>query len=131
MPFLRYSVNWTSGTSALTGPISVPVSAFSRACGGGTCVPQPGTTQQLDSLADRLMYRLSYRNIGGQESLLVNHSVATGGTSGIRWYELRNAAGQTLASANPVVFQQGTFSPDSTYRWMGSAAMDKTGENVP
>jgi hypothetical protein len=73
------------------------------------------------------MYRLSYRNIGGHESLLVNHSVATGGVSGIRWYELRNATGQTLASANPVVFQQGTFAPDSTYRWMGSAAMDKTG----
>ncbi|HEV7889768.1 MAG TPA: hypothetical protein VGP08_03975 [Pyrinomonadaceae bacterium] len=128
MSFWRYSVNWTAGTSTLTGPIAVSgVSAFSRACGGGACIPQPGTSQVLDSLADRLMYRLSYRNIGGHESLLVNHSVATGGVSGIRWYELRNATGQTLASANPVLFQQGTFSPDSTYRWMGSAAMDRTG----
>jgi hypothetical protein len=126
--FWRYSVNWTAGTSTLTGPIAVPgVTAFSRACSGGVCIPQPGTSQQLDSLADRLMYRLSYRNIGGHESLLINHSVATGGTSGVRWYELRNATGQTLASANPVVYQQGTFSPDATYRWMGSAAMDKTG----
>jgi hypothetical protein len=126
--FWRYSVDWTAGTSTLTGPIAVPgVAAFTRACSGGACIPQPGTTQQLDSLADRLMYRLSYRNIGGHESLLINHSVATGGTSGVRWYELRNATGQTLASANPVVFQQGTFSPDATYRWMGSAAMDKTG----
>ena len=32
-----------------------------------------------------------------------------------------------MASATPVVFQQGTFSPDSTSRWMGSIAMDKAG----
>ena len=123
----RYQVNWAAGTATLTGPFTVPGVSFSRACGGGTCVPQPGTSQQLDSLADRLMYRLSYRNFGDHEAMVINHSVATGGTSGIRWYELRNAAGQTLGGANPVLYQQGTFSPDSTYRWMGSAAMDKTG----
>src|SRR6185295_16663541 len=50
-----------------------------------------------------------------------------GGVSAIRWYELTNATGQTLASALPVVRQQGTFSPTSEYRWMGSAAIDKTG----
>ncbi len=59
--------------------------------------------------------------------MVINHPVATGGTSGIRWYELRNASGQTSGNANPVVFRQGTFSPDATYRWMGSAAMDKAG----
>ncbi|HEX8560645.1 MAG TPA: hypothetical protein VF668_21305 [Pyrinomonadaceae bacterium] len=123
----RYSVNWTAGTSALTGPFTVPGVSFSRACGGGTCIPQAGTTQQLDSMGDRLNYRLSYRNFGTHESMVINHAVATGGTSGIRWYELRNAAGQTLGGANPVLYQQGTFSPDSTHRWLGSAAIDKTG----
>jgi hypothetical protein len=125
---MRYKVNWTTGTGTLTAPSTVAgVATFSRACGGGTCIPQPGTTQQLDSLGDRLNYRLSYRNFGAYETMVINHPVATNGTSGIRWYEFRNATGQTLGSANPVVFQQGTFSPDSTYRWMGSAAMDKTG----
>jgi hypothetical protein len=124
----RYSVNWTAGTSTLTGPTAVSGAAtFSRACGGGTCIPQPGTSQQLDSLGDRLNYRLSYRNFGTHEAMVINHPVATGGTSGIRWYELRNATGQTLGNAAPVVYQQGTYSPDSTYRWMGSAALDKTG----
>jgi hypothetical protein len=131
LQFWRYSVNWAAGTSTLTGPTTVAgVTAFSRACSGGACIVQPGTTQRLDSLADRLMYRLSYRNFtgtGAHESLVINHSVATAGTSGVRWYELRNASGQTLGSANPVVFQQGTFAPDATFRWMGSAAMDKTG----
>ncbi|HEY6232607.1 MAG TPA: hypothetical protein VIW64_15190 [Pyrinomonadaceae bacterium] len=128
LQFWRFSVNWTAGTGTLTGPINIAgVAAFSRTCGGGTCIPQPGTTQQLDSLADRLMYRLSYRNLGTREALVINHSVASGGGSGIRWYELQNATGQTMASATPVIRQQGTFAPTSDFRWMGSAAMDKTG----
>jgi len=124
----KYAVNFSTGTGTLSGPTTVPgVAAFSRACGGGTCIPQPGTTNQLDSLGDRLMYRLSYRNFGDHEMLLVNHSVAASGATGVRWYELRNAANNTISSATPVVFQQGTYAPDSNYRWMGSAAMDKTG----
>ena len=67
------------------------------------------------------MYRLSYRNLGTRASLLVNHSVASGGVSAIRWYEL------DIGSGSPTVRQQGTYQPDLNYRWMGSAAMDKTG----
>ena len=126
--FWRFSVNWGTGTGTLTGPTNVAgVATFSRACGGGACIPQPGTTTQLDSLADRLMYRLSYRNFGDHEALVINHSVTSGSGVGVRWYELRNAAGQTLGSAAPVLFQQGTFAPTTAFRWMGSAAMDKTG----
>ena len=126
--FWRFSVNWAAGTGTLTGPNNVAgVAAFSQACGGGACVVQPGTTTRLDTLADRLMYRLSYRNFGDHEALVINHSVTSGTGVGIRWYELRNAAGQTFASAAPVLFQQGTFAPTTAFRWMGSAAIDKTG----
>jgi hypothetical protein len=126
--FWRFAVNWGAGTGTLTGPTAVSgVAAFSRACGGGTCIPQPGTTNRLDSLADRLMYRLSYRNLGTREALVINHSVTSGTGVGVRWYELTNATGQTLASAAPVLRQQGTFAPTNDFRWMGSAAMDKTG----
>ncbi len=126
--FWRFSVNWVAGTGTLTGPTNVSgVAAYSRACGGGACIPQPGTTTVLDSLADRLMYRLSYRNFGDHEALVINHSVTSGSGVGVRWYELRNATGQTLGSAAPVLFQQGTFAPTTAFRWMGSAAMDKTG----
>ena len=127
--FWRFTVNWGSGTGTLTGPTNVAgVAAFSRACGGGACIPQPGTTTQLDSLADRLMYRLSYRKFADHEALVINHAVTSGTGVGVRWYELRNAAGQTFGSAAPVLFQQGTFAPTPTaFRWMGSAAMDKTG----
>jgi hypothetical protein len=126
--FWRFAVNWTAGTGSLTGPTNVAgVAAFSRACGGGACIVQPGTTTRLDSLADRLMYRLSYRNFGTHEALVINHSVTNGTGVGIRWYELRNAAGQTFGSAAPVLNQQGTFAPTNDFRWMGSAAMDKSG----
>src|SRR6266568_546955 len=53
----------TPSSSRLSGPTTLPVEVFSRACGGGTCIPQPRTTQKLDSLADRLMYRLAYRTL--------------------------------------------------------------------
>src|SRR5207245_10022529 len=79
-------------------------------------------TQSLDSLGDRLMYRLAYRNFGDHESLVANHSIAAGSSVGVRWYELRDPNG------TPSVYQQGTYAPDATYRWMGSAAMDGSGD---
>ena len=132
----KFHVDWaTPANSTLTGPTSIPVANFSAACnGGGTCIPQPGTSNKLDSLADRLMYRLVYRHFAdGHESLLVNHSVFVSGNrksqvTGVRWYELRNPSGGTMASGTPVVFQQGTYSPDGTSRWMGSIAQDKLGD---
>jgi hypothetical protein len=118
----------TPANSTFTGPTNIPVAAFTAACaGGGTCIPQPSTKNKLDSLADRLMYRLAYRNFGTHESLVVTHSVTVSGgkrssTTGVRWYELRSPNG------TPTVFQQGTYAPDSDSRWMGSIAMDKLGD---
>src|SRR6266851_8400094 len=59
----KFSVDF-SGSSNFTGPTNIPVNAFTEACGGGSCIPQESTSQKLDSLADRLMYRLAYRNLG-------------------------------------------------------------------
>src|SRR5258706_3533121 len=65
----KYHVDWTTpASSSFTGPTSLGVAAYTALCGGGTCVPQPGTTQQLDSLADRLMYRLGYPHQGSYQS---------------------------------------------------------------
>ncbi|MBI3695565.1 MAG: hypothetical protein HY238_12095 [Acidobacteria bacterium] len=126
----KFHVNFTTpSSSSFTGPTNLPVAAFNTACNGGSCIPQLGTSQKLDSLGDRLMYRLAYRHFAdGHESLAVNHSVNTGsGNVGVRWYELRNPTGSTMAAGTPVVYQQGTFAPDSNYRWMGSIAMDQAG----
>lgn len=119
----QFHVDFTNpANSTFTGPVIIPVTAFSLACNGGTCIPQPGTTQQLDSLGDRVMFRLAYRNFGDHEALVVTHSVTAGSSVGARWYEIRSPAG------TPTVYQQGTFAPDSSYRWMGSAAMDMAGD---
>ncbi len=118
----QFHVDWkTPANTTLSTPVNIPVPNFSPLCGGGTCVPQKTTTQRLDSLADRLMYRLAYRNFGDHEALVVNHSVTVGAGSGVRWYELRTPAVPTL-------FQSGTYAPDSAFRWMGSVAMDKVGD---
>src|SRR5205807_8615961 len=123
LAFWKFHIDWnTPANSTFTGPTSLGVASYTEACGAtGTCVPQSGTTQTLDSLSDRLMYRLAYRNFGDHESLVVNHSVTAGTSVGIRWYEIRTPK-------NPVLYQQGTFAPDSNYRWMGSAAMDSAGD---
>jgi hypothetical protein len=134
--FLAIDVNsldlWTfhvdfanAANSTFTGPAVIPVAAYTQACAAtatGTCIPQPGTSQQLDSLGDRLMHRLAYRNFGSYETLVVNHSVMVGSSSaGVRWYELRNPGGA------PAIYQQGTYAPDITSRWMGSIGMDARG----
>jgi hypothetical protein len=131
----KFDVDWVTPnpTNELTGPTVIPVANFSPACGGGACIPQPKVNNfvyKLDSLGDRLMYRLAYRNFGDHESLVVNHAVAAtvngNSTVGVRWYELRNTPAS--ASGTPSVLQQGTFAPDTKYRWMGSIAMSGTGD---
>jgi len=113
----------TPSASTFTGPAVIPVAPFTPLCNAtGTCVPQAGTTNQLDSLGDRLMHRLAYRDFGTHESLVVNHSVDAAPGGGVRWYEIQNPAG------TPSVAQQSTFAPDSNFRWMGSIAMDKAGD---
>lgn len=135
----RFKVDWDApANSQLAGPVSIPVAAFQAACQGGACMAQKDVTQPLDSLADRLMYRLSYRHFRrpdgttDREVLLVNHAIAVpaaGGAArnGIRWYELRNPASATMAEGPPRVHQHGTYAPDSDSRWMGSIAMDRAG----
>jgi hypothetical protein len=123
LDLFKFHVDFTTpANSTFTGPTAITVAAFSPLCGGGVCIPQPGTATQLDSLADRLMHRLAYRNFGAHESLVVNHSVSAGGGGGVRWYELQNPNGAVT------VAQQGTYAPDSNFRWMGSIAMDKFGD---
>ncbi|MDQ3253418.1 MAG: hypothetical protein M3R15_05850 [Acidobacteriota bacterium] len=106
----------------------VAVAAFDpRTPPGRANIEQPGGTP-LDSISDRLMHRLQYRNFGTHQSLIVNHTVNVGtGTTlathqaGVRYYELRRT-GATYG-----VNEQASFAPDTANRWMGSAAMDNQG----
>ncbi|HXH51393.1 MAG TPA: hypothetical protein VNM47_18805, partial [Terriglobia bacterium] len=115
------------GAGSLNIVNNLTVNDFHDACGGGTCIPQYGTAQQLDSLGDRLMYRLSFRSYGDHDQMVANHSVqinSSDNQTGIRWYVVRRDQGGPF-----YVDKESTFSPDvSTYRWMGSIAQNKDGD---
>jgi len=130
----------------------VPVAAFdptfnsnSGACSAGTFnfrddIDQPplagnpaaSCNAKLDAIGDRLLHRMQYRNFGTYESLVVTHSVdvnfsppssTTGHQAGVRYYQLRRTGVGPYS-----VVEQGTFAPDTDHRWMGSAAMDGSGD---
>ncbi|MFI4969857.1 MAG: hypothetical protein ACHP7D_06605 [Lysobacterales bacterium] len=119
----RYHVDFvTPANSTWTLSGSPAAAGFTTLCPGNrNCVPQLGGTQ-VDGIGDRLMFRLAYRNFGDHEAMVGNYTVSSGGVAAIRWFELRG-----LTSGTPTVFQEGTYQPDTTWRWMGSAAMDTLG----
>jgi hypothetical protein len=126
----RFKVDWTTpANSTFTLTDQLPTAAFDSVfpCTPNSrdCIPQPGTTAKIDILSSRQRptFRLAYRRIGTQESLVTSQSVeASPSVAGMRWYEVRLAANGT-----PSIFQQGTYAPDSVHRWMGSVAMDRIG----
>ncbi len=86
-------------------------------------IPQKGTSAKLDAISDRLMYRLQYRNFGDHQTLVSNHTVnATSTNTGIHWFELRKTA-----STDWYLAQEGLHAPNANSRWMGSIAMDNSG----
>lgn len=124
----EFHVDWTNPVSSTFGLDGQPnavvntVNVDPEICYfSWYCVPQPETTQRLDVISDRLLYRLQYRNLGDHEMLLTNHTVDVSGRAGIHWFELRKSG------TDWALYQQGLYSPDSTYRWMGSIAMDRDG----
>lgn len=126
-------VQWNSLPDAWVNFVeSIPVASFDSAfpCGPSSrdCLPQPGIvnpTQFLDvqSYRQRALWRLAYRNFGEYEVMVTSQTVeALPAEAGMRWYEIRREDGQYS------VFQQGTYAPgDGVHRWMGSVAMDKSG----
>ncbi|HJY52970.1 MAG TPA: hypothetical protein VKD89_03010 [Candidatus Udaeobacter sp.] len=126
--YWQYSVGVPFGNNPtftqFTGPTAAP---FTFLCPTTrSCVPQLGTTGMLDGIGDRLMFRLAYRNFGSpaapNESWVGNFSVSAGGVAAPRWFELKN-----LGGSSGTINQEGTYQLDSTWRWMGSAAMDRSG----
>ena len=142
----EFHVDWTAATPLTVtsqSPISVPVADYIPGCylsvpgnpAITNCVQEPPTPanpqqpQIIDSVGDRLMPRLAYRNFGSHESYLVTHAIQTGNNSqnatqtGVRWYEFRDNG-----SGTPSLNQSGTINPDDIlYRFLPSIAQDKKG----
>jgi hypothetical protein len=132
-----FHVDWVTPANSTFKNIPLTVTAYTPGCYQAAevfntyCVPEPAvnpttkTHYHVDSVGDRFMPRLAYRNFGTYESFLVSHTVRVGTNpsvqTGIRWYELRG-------SGTPAVFQTGTLSPDkSLFRFVPSIAQDQKG----
>ncbi len=129
-----FHVDWNHPTNSTFTHSTIPVTAYEPGCYDAAavtataCVPQPTTSstgRAIDSVGDRLMPRLAYRNFGTFESFLVSHTVQVGAggsqQTGIRWYELRG-------SGTPTLHQSGNVSPDKAlYRFVPSIAQDHSG----
>lgn len=90
-------------------------------------IAQPPPGEFLDSISDRLNFRLAYRNFGTYESLTVNQTVRVTPVSqvyraGVRVYELRSAGGGGYAPA-----VQTTLGDPISSRWIGAAVQDNQG----
>jgi hypothetical protein len=120
----HYSVGVPFGTGpTFTQVLSPPAAPFAFLF---ATVPQLPPQTNLGNLADRLMFRLAYRNFGTpsapDESVVANYTVSSGGVAGIRWFELKNVTNGPVTKK-----QESTYQPDTTWRWMGSGAMDQAG----
>ena len=141
-----YKPDFVHGTAVLTGvdganPILVTnptvgptLPAYVGLCNFGStgCIPQLGVATSnsgLDSLGDRLMFRLVLRRTVNVANVPVNHwmvshAIVNGTTGAQRWYEFRSPNNNLTGLS---LYQGGTFAPDAIYRFMGSLAMDKQG----
>jgi hypothetical protein len=87
-------------------------------------VPQPGTSDRLDSLDGRLTQAVaaSDPNAGGAEAVWTQHTIAGGAGSMVRWYE--------LLPGTLTVRQSGTISDPSKYIFNGAIAPTLSGGAV-
>ncbi len=124
----KIAINWTTpANSAITLDQTLLPTAFNVDFDSNwDDIPQPNSSQKLDAINGVLMFRAQYRRWTGYNSVVIAHSVIVNTTtkqSGIRWYELRQNSSTNVWS----IYQQGTYAPDTDFRWMGSISMDDNG----
>jgi hypothetical protein len=110
-------------------PLSVPAFNLAICALGGSlttfCIPQPGVPYTLDTLGDRLMYRLArFLDSNHVQHFLVTHTVNNSTGVAARWYEFRARNNSTALS----LYQSGQTPDDGEYRWMGSVAYGGLGD---
>ncbi len=102
-----FHVDWVTPTNSTFTNTPLTVTTYTPGCYTATgifntyCAPEPAINPlnnahfHVDTVGDRLMPRLDYRNFGTYESFLVSHTIRAGKNTntetGIRWYELRGS----------------------------------------
>jgi hypothetical protein len=123
--FWKVHVDWEHpANTKADGPAKIDVAPNRHLCNGQltSCVSQPDTERRLDVQGNKIMQPLVYRRVGGHESIIAAHSIATQG-GGVRRYEFR-----LNKKRDPVLYQEGSYAPGGFYRWMPSVAMDEKGD---
>src|SRR5262249_43854695 len=134
----KFHVDWDKpSTSTFTGPQT----QLQPNCWPNATPANAATTANAaDVLAIRAMAQAQYSNIGGAESLWVDHTVqrnvsatnttcnaTTGGNASIRWYQANVTGGNVAAN----VVQGQTFDPEAAntfFRYVPSLAVDRLGD---
>ena len=120
----HFHVDFVAPNNSTWTTFATPAAAsFAPLCPqNDSCVPPKDTTLRLSGLGNFLMPRLAYRKFTDHESVVGNLSVNANNVAGIRWFELRD-----VTNGPVTVFQESTYQPDTTWRWTGSAGMDRMG----
>ncbi len=120
------TVDWnTPANSTFLRTQQIDVQPFNSNFGNNwNNIDQKGTNQRVDGIPQVIMNVPQYRNFGGYQTIVCCHTVNIDGVrhAGIRWYELRKSTGDWE------IRQQSTYAPDEHSRWMGSIAMNGSGE---
>ncbi len=128
LEYWLFDVDWQNqSNTTLIQQQSIDVAEFdSNLCGlsSFSCFDQPGGGADLDPLREVIMFRLQYRNSSEFGEMISGNFVTdVDGTDhgGLRWFELRGGNGSWS------LHQEGTYSPDGDNRFMGSSALDQSG----
>ena len=127
------TINWTSTSATVAKIQDIAIAEIdSKLCGltSFTCVPQPGTTIKLDPLREPVMFKAPMRVFNDHQTILACLATDVNGSdrAGVRWCELRRPSGST--TANWSLYQEGTYSPGTTNRWMPAINIDKNGNII-
>ncbi len=123
---VEFKVNFTTPSSSIVVQKSslAVTAATTDICTStrGECISQPGSTTKVEDLDSRVMNQPIYRNFGSYEGIVMTYVVNKGSSiAAPRWYELRKTG------TSWSVYQQSTYSPDNTHRWMPTICYDAAG----
>ena len=119
----EFTPNFASPASSVVGPFRAMVTQPYNTNTGN--LSQQGTTGTIQSLSERLMNKVIYRNFGSSESLVCNTTDRANNRTGVHWWELRRPE-----SGNWNIYQEGLYQPanDSHNRFMGAIAINGNGD---
>lgn len=129
--FWEMTINWTNNTATVAKVQDLAIAEIdSDLCGlvSFSCIQQPTASpnQDLDPLRETVMYKAPMRVFSTHQALVVCLATDVTGTNraGVRWCEIRRPSGSL---GTWTLYQEGTYAPGTTNRWMPAINMDKDG----